>query len=54
MRRARRSSISVEKALADGIRDVEALERDVRRAAGRFVNDRTRRRPMIVPVVMEA
>ena len=47
-------SISVEKALAAGIRDVEALERDVRRAAGRFVNDRTRRRPMIVPVVMEA
>jgi ribonuclease J len=47
-------SVSVEKALADGIRDVEALERDVRRAAGRFVNDRTRRRPMIVPVVMEA
>jgi ribonuclease J len=47
-------SVSVEKALANGIRDVEALERDVRRAAGRFVNDRTRRRPMIVPVVMEA
>jgi ribonuclease J len=45
---------AVEVALANGIRDVEALERDVRRAAGRFVNDRTRRRPMIVPVVMEA
>ena len=26
----------------------------VRKAAGRFVNDRTKRRPMIVPVVMEA
>jgi ribonuclease J len=34
--------------------DLEALQRVVRRAAGRFVNDRTRRRPMIVPVVMEA
>lgn len=45
---------SVERALAEGIRDVEALERDVRRAAGKFVNERTRRRPMIVPVVMEA
>jgi mRNA degradation ribonuclease J1/J2 len=32
---------------------LEALERDVRRAAGKFVNERTRRRPMIVPVVME-
>jgi ribonuclease J len=45
---------AVEKALANGVRDVEALERDVRRAAGRFVSERTRRRPMIVPVVMEA
>jgi ribonuclease J len=34
--------------------DVETLQRHVRRAAGRFVNARTRRRPMIVPVVMEA
>jgi ribonuclease J len=45
---------AVEQAFAAGVRDVESLERDVRRAAGRFVNERTRRRPMIVPVVMEA
>jgi ribonuclease J len=45
---------AVETSLANGVRDVENLERDVRRAAGRFVNERTRRRPMIVPVVMEA
>ena len=45
---------AVEKALANGVRDVEQLERDVRRAAGKFVNERTKRRPMIVPVVMEA
>lgn len=38
--------------LAEGVRDAEALERDVRRAAGKFVSDRTKRRPMIVPVVM--
>ncbi|MCB0968789.1 MAG: ribonuclease J, partial [Ilumatobacter sp.] len=44
---------AVEAALEKGERDVEALERDVRRAAGKFVNERTRRRPMIVPVVME-
>jgi len=44
----------VEASLASGMRDVVALEKDVRRAAGRFVNERTRRRPMIVPVVMEA
>ena len=44
---------AVESALGKGERDVEALERDVRRAAGKFVNERTKRRPMIVPVVME-
>jgi ribonuclease J len=33
---------------------IEELQRVVRRAAGRFVNEQTRRRPMIVPVVMEA
>ena len=44
---------ALEVALAGGVRDVEALERDVRRVAGKFVSERTRRRPMIVPVVME-
>ena len=34
--------------------DLEILQRHVRRAAGKFVNERTKRRPMIVPVVMEA
>jgi len=46
-------ALAVEKSLASGVRDVESLERDVRRAAGKFVSDRTKRRPMIVPVVME-
>jgi ribonuclease J len=44
---------AVEGSLANGVRNVDALERDVRRAAGKFVSERTRRRPMIVPVVME-
>ena len=39
---------------ANGRTDIENVQRVVRRAAGRFVNDRTKRRPMIVPVVMEA
>jgi len=43
----------VEAALANGMRDVESLEREVRKAAGKFVSERTKRRPMIVPVVME-
>jgi len=44
---------AVEASLADGERNVDALEQVVRRATGKFVNARTKRRPMIVPVVME-
>ncbi len=44
---------AVEAAFAAGTRDVELLEKEVRRTVGRFVSERTRRRPMIVPVVME-
>jgi len=39
-------------ALEKGETDIEAMQRVVRRAAGKFVSDRTKRRPMIVPVVM--
>jgi ribonuclease J len=39
---------------SDGLgTDYETMKRRVRSALGRFVNERTRRRPMIVPVVME-
>jgi len=39
---------------SDGTVDHETLTRHVRKAAGKYVNEQTRRRPMIVPVVMEA
>ncbi|MGD9792716.1 MAG: hypothetical protein AB7V43_04480 [Acidimicrobiia bacterium] len=32
---------------------MEALEREVRRSLGKFVSERTKRRPMIVPMVVE-
>lgn len=40
-------------ALRQGATDVETLQQRIRRSAGRFVNERTKRKPMIVPVVME-
>jgi ribonuclease J len=45
----------VDEALAnsEGI-ELEVLQRHVRRATGRFVSERTKRRPMIVPVILEA
>lgn len=45
---------AVAEATGAGANDVETLRRVVRRAAGRLVNERTKRRPMIVPVVMES
>jgi len=44
---------SLEQAAAAGGTDYETLKRHARQALGRFVHERTRRRPMIVPVVME-
>ncbi|HET9690721.1 MAG TPA: ribonuclease J [Acidimicrobiales bacterium] len=43
----------VEEATASGKADYETIKRRARSALGRFVTERTRRRPMIVPVVME-
>ena len=43
----------VEKALADGARDVDSLQHLVRRTVGRWVDREYRRRPMLVPTVIE-
>ena len=40
------------KAMADGARDVEVLGRAARRSLGALVSERTRRRPLIIPVVL--
>jgi ribonuclease J len=47
-----RVKAAVEKALLDGA-DVAGLQRAVRRASGGFVANSTRRRPMIVPILLE-
>jgi ribonuclease J len=44
---------SLAEAAAEGATDFETLRRHARRALGRFINARTRRRPAIIPVVLE-
>ncbi|MFC7329566.1 ribonuclease J [Marinactinospora rubrisoli] len=44
---------ALERAAADGINDTAQLRQLVRRSMGRWVNETYRRRPMIVPVVLE-
>jgi ribonuclease J len=47
----------IERALAekaaDGVVDMQEIRRVVRRTVGRWVSDTYRRRPMIIPVVLE-
>ena len=43
---------ALEQALADGATDHEILRRAARKALGKLVGERTRRRPMIVPIVV--
>ena len=45
---------ALEQALADGTEDTHDLQQRMRRVVGRWVNATHRRRPMIVPVVVEA
>jgi ribonuclease J len=44
---------ALEQAADSGSVDCEALRRRARSALGKFVSERTKRRPMIVPIVME-
>jgi ribonuclease J len=45
---------ALEEAAQQGVRDNHALSQTVRRTIGRWVNQSLRRRPMIVPLVIEA
>ena len=44
---------ALQEAAADGIADPEQIRRLIRRTAGGGVSDAYRRRPMIIPVVVE-
>jgi ribonuclease J len=47
-------SQSIADAVVSGVFDADTLRRVTRRALGKLVSERTKRRPMIVPVVVEA
>jgi ribonuclease J len=44
---------SLREAADEGATDFETVRRHARRSLGRFINERTRRRPAIIPVVIE-
>jgi len=50
---AERVHSAADQALREDL-SVAKIERAIRRTAGGFVSERTRRRPMIMPVVLEA
>ena len=43
----------LDRAAVEGVADVHQLQQQIRRIVGRWVNDTYRRRPMILPVVVE-
>jgi ribonuclease J len=45
---------ALEDALAEGVDDAYRLQQIVRRRMGKWVNDTHRRRPMIIPVIIQA
>jgi ribonuclease J len=45
---------TIEAALADGMDDTHELQQRIRRTVGKWVSSTHRRRPMIIPVVLEA
>ena len=47
---ARRRSTA---AIAEGATDFDTMRRHARRSLGQFIDERTRRRPIVIPVVME-
>jgi ribonuclease J len=44
---------SIGEAAREGATDFETIQRHTRRSVARFIGERTRRRPVVVPVVME-
>jgi ribonuclease J len=45
--------VSLHEAIKEGALDLDTLRRHARRSLGKFIDERTRRRPVVIPVVME-
>jgi len=45
---------ALDKAISEGVTDSYQLQQNIRRVVGRWVSGKLRRRPMIIPVVLEA
>jgi ribonuclease J len=45
---------ALDKAVSEGVDDTYQLQQTIRRVVGRWVSGKLRRRPMIIPVVLEA
>ncbi|MCW2753406.1 MAG: ribonuclease [Marmoricola sp.] len=45
---------ALDKAVSEGVTDAYQLQQNIRRVVGRWVSGKHRRRPMIIPVVLEA
>jgi ribonuclease J len=45
--------VSLHEAIKEGALDLDTLRRHARRSLGKFIDERTRRRPIVIPVVME-
>jgi ribonuclease J len=44
---------SIAEAAEEGATDFDTMRRHARRSLARFIDERTRRRPAVIPVVME-
>ena len=45
-------TVALERALGEDTHDHEVLNRAVRKALGKLLGERTRQRPMIIPVIV--
>ena len=48
-----RVTAAIENCLANNITEWSVLKNDIREAIGRYLYEKTRRRPMILPIIME-